>query len=417
MFDILVVGAGIAGTTFAFKTSKHAKVLLIDKRAQLDTIKGTKIFPEHNRPFINEVDWNDKKIFPRVHNIIRYFGTESECVLHANEFGKPYGNICYIENLLKWLMNSFEDNGGMIKFNETISKIIRHTDYIEVVNKKGESYSTKLLVLATGSHKYDLQTSLGFGAPSQYTGLYSHFYGDEDLINDNLPIEYNFHINSKISKKGPFFIAKGSERVFIGFLGNNPNEAELKSKFERICNNYKKVQPVIKDLEPDPSPTVVKISKHPIKDFSKDRVLVIGEAAGLVTSFFYEGLFGSLASAHLSSQTVLENMESDFNETILKTFDTELRRIVLNTYFKFDVASEYMFYNATKHIDLLYNTYAKLVASNTTVRKYIWEAHITHEMDKYDTTRERWAGEQLFKKLPTYYKLLLGPKFLITLFK
>ncbi|TFG21511.1 MAG: FAD-dependent oxidoreductase [Promethearchaeota archaeon] len=69
-FDIIVVGAGIAGSSFAYKISKYAKVLLIDKRANFDSIKGTKIFPEHNRPFINKVDWNDKAIFPRVHNII-----------------------------------------------------------------------------------------------------------------------------------------------------------------------------------------------------------------------------------------------------------------------------------------------------------------------------------------------------------
>ena len=203
----------------------------------------------------------------------------------------------------------------------------------------------------------------------------------------------------------------------MGFLGNNPDEKELNSKFERICTNYKKVQPALTGLNPDPSPTIVKISKHPIKHFSKDRVIVIGEAAGLVTSFFYEGLFGSLASAHISSQEVIKNLDSNFSEAILRKFDEELRRMILITYFKFDVASEYLFYNATRYINLIYNTYARMVASNKTVRKYIWEAHVTHEMDEYDTTRERWAGEQLFKALPMYYKLVLGPKFIMSLFK
>lgn len=417
MFDIIVIGAGIAGSTFALKTSKHAKVLLIDKKSKIDDIKGTKIFPEHNRPFISEVDWNDNQIFPRVHEIIRYFGTESECVLHADEFGGPYGNICYLERLLKWIVNSFIENGGVLKLDEVVKKTVKHEDYVEVVNNKGEIYKTRLLVIATGSHEYYLQNSLGFDSPSQYKGIYTHYYGDEDLIEDNLPIEYNFHINSKISKKGPFFIAKGKDRVFLGFLGNNPDENELKSKFDRICRNYKKVQPVISGLKADPNPIIVKISKHPIESFSKDRIIVIGEAAGLVTSFFYEGLFGSLASAHISAQTVIKNLEGDLSKSVLMEYDKELKRIVLNTYFKFDVASEYIFYNATRYIDVIYNTYTKMVASNKTIRKYIWEAHVTHEMDKYDTTRERYAGEQIFKKLPTYYKLVLGPKFLMSLFK
>ena len=102
--------------------------------------------------------------------------------MHANEFGQPYGNICYLENLSDWLIKDFEDNGGVIKFNETISKIVRHQDYLEIINNKGDSYSTKLLVLATGSHNYNLQTSLGFGAPSQYTGIYPDLLSAQRLL-------------------------------------------------------------------------------------------------------------------------------------------------------------------------------------------------------------------------------------------
>ncbi len=410
MYDIIVIGAGVAGLTFAFKTSKYAEVLLLEARNRNELSKGTKVFPEHNRPFIKEVDWTNKEIFPRIHEIIRYLGTKEEGILQSNEFGSPFGNICYIEKLSEVLIKKIEAQSGQIKFNEKINKIIKYNDYIEVINNIGESYKTKLLALATGSHNFELQKSVGFDIPDTYTGIFSHMYGDEDKINVNLPIEYNFHINSKISTSGPFFICKGLSRIFLGFLGTkSETEQELYSKYERIIQNYKKIQPYIDGLKPD-KPILTKISKHPIKSFSQNRIIILGEAAGLVTSFFYEGLIAGLASAELSAQTIRPLLEngSSFGISELKNYDSELNRIILQTYFKNDNASEYLFYNSPSQINLIFNTYAKLMHTNKKIRKYIWDAHITHHLEDYDTKRDRWVGEQLFKKLPTLSKLVLG---------
>jgi len=426
MFDIIVVGAGAAGASFALKMSKYAKVLLVEAKEEGDFPKGTKVFPEHNKPFIKEINWENRNIFPRIHRIIRYLGTNEEGVINSQEFGAPFGNICYIENLIKELLQKFGEQGGTIKFNENINKINKHNEYIEVINDKGQSYSAKLLVLATGSHSFELQRSVGFDTPETYTGIYSHMYGDEDKINENLPIEYNFHINTKISKSGPFFMCKGqsiageNSRIFLGFLGSkNETEQVIYSKYERILTNYKKIQPFIDGLKPD-KPTLTKISKHPIKSLSQDRIIVIGEAAGLITSFFYEGLVASLASAELSARTVRSLLQSgsSFNKYALKDYDNELNRIVLQTYFKNDNASEYLFYHASpSNINLLFNTYAKLVSSNRTIRKYIWEGHVTQHLENYDAKRDRYVGEELFKKLSFTSKIILGPLFLKTLFK
>ncbi len=419
MYDVIIIGAGISGAIFAFKVSKYAKTLLIEAKGKNEFPKGTKIYPEHNRPFLNEVNWDDREIFPRIHTIIRYLGTKEESVVRSDEFGMPFGNICYIENLFEWLIRKFEEQNGNTKFNEKIHKINKHNDYIEVINNKGESYSTKLLILATGSYGFDLQKSLGFNTPDRYTGIYSHMYGEEDKLNDNFDIEYNFHINSKISQSGPFFVAKGRNRIFLGFVGSkSETEQGIYSKYERIIKNYKKIQPFIQGLKQD-KPTLTKISKHPIKSYSQDRILVLGEAAGLVTSFFYEGLLAGLASAELSAKTVIPLLEngSNFERHALKNYDNELNRILLQTYFKNDNASEYLFYNAPSHSNLIFNTYAKLVSENKTIRKYIWEGHISHNLEDYDTKRDRWIGEQLFRKLPIVSKIFLAPLFLKAMFK
>lgn len=428
MYDIIVIGAGAAGASFAFKMAKYAKVLLVETNKENYFPKGTKVFPQHNHPFINEIEWENREIYPRIHKIIRYLGTEEEGIVNSEEFGEPFGNICYIENLLKELVKEYVNFGGIIKFNEKIHKIIKHNDYVEIINNKGESYQAKLLALATGSHSLELQKSIGFDIPDTYTGIYSHMYGDEDKVNENLPIEYNFHINSKISRSGPFFMCKGQStmgedsRIFSGFLGSqHETEQEIYSKYESILKNYKKIQPYIHGLKQE-KPTLTKISKHSIKSFSQDRIIVLGEAAGLTTSFFYEGLVATLASAEISAQTIIPLVEknSDFNRTELKKIDDDLKRIVLNTYFKNNKASEYLFYNTNpSNINKLFNTYAKLVNSNRKIREYIWEAHVTHQLENYDVKGEfsRYFGEELYKKLSFTSKILLGPLFLKALFK
>ncbi|MHA2186535.1 MAG: hypothetical protein ACXAAI_16210, partial [Promethearchaeota archaeon] len=74
MYDVIVIGAGIAGATFALKSSKYAKTLLIEAQDYEKEIPlRTNIFPEHNKPFIKEeIDWNNKEIFPTPHTTSNY---------------------------------------------------------------------------------------------------------------------------------------------------------------------------------------------------------------------------------------------------------------------------------------------------------------------------------------------------------
>ena len=66
MFDVLVIGAGISGATFAAKVSKFANTLLIEAKEEGDIHVSTNVFPEHNRPFLpEEISWQDKSLFPR----------------------------------------------------------------------------------------------------------------------------------------------------------------------------------------------------------------------------------------------------------------------------------------------------------------------------------------------------------------
>ena len=416
MYDVVIIGAGIAGTTFASKISKYAKTLLIEAQDYKKEIPiRTNVFPEHNRPFIpEEIDWDDKNIFPTPHIKSNYMSDEFNGVIDSTEFGMPLGNICYTENLLQDLINQLEHQGGTFNSNEKISKITRHDDCLELINSKGESYKTKLLGLATGSRGFDLQRSLGFNTPDHYTGALIHLFGNEDKVNENLEYNYVFHINPKISTNGPFYFNKGKERVATGFLGGkNESKEAIIEKLDRILKNYKPIQHFVDGLKYDLSSVMVgEISKHPIKNFSNDRVLVLGEAAGIVTAFFYEGMLPGVACGDIATKTVKPLLETDskFTRLELSKYDQEIKR-VLFPYFKNGNALEYLIYNEGSYVKSLWRLYTELLSENKLARKYIYEAYINQDLSTHNTSNDRYVGEKWFGKLPALSKITLSSKF------
>ena len=419
-FDVIVIGAGISGASFACKISKYAKTLVLEAKDEKDLSVTTNIFPEHNRRFLSEVDYSDKSLFPCVHYKINYMDKKYFGVVDSTEFGEPFGYISHSENILRNLLQKCENQGGIIKYNEKVSKIKRTSERNEIITSKGQSYSGKLLAIATGSHAFELQKSLGFSAPDSYMGIHTHLYGDEDTLNENLEWNYVFHINRKISQNGPLFFNKGKERLFLGFLGNpKDNSADMVNKLDRILNNYQPIQPFIRGLKRSPKTVVGKISKHPLKILSNDRTLVLGEAGGLVTSFFYEGFLGGLASAEIAASVLKPLLEanSNFTREDLKKYDQKLYQVLINTYFKTNLASEYLFYQSGSKIKILWETYCRFIKESRTLRRYIWEAIRRHDLENHDLSRDRWTGEQIFKKLPFLAKATTLTHFLKALMK
>ncbi|MFX1570255.1 MAG: hypothetical protein ACFFCV_17995 [Promethearchaeota archaeon] len=416
MYDVIIIGAGIAGTSFASKITKYAKTLLIEAQNYKKEIPiRTNVFPEHNRPFIKEeIDWDDKTIFPSRHIKSNYMSDDFSGVIDSTEFGIPLGNICHTENLLQKLINQLEDQGGTFNSNENISRINRHNDFLEIINNKGESYNTRLLALATGSRGFDLQRSLGFDTPDHYTGALIHLFGNEDKVNENLEYNYVFHINPKISTNGPFYFNKGKERVATGFLGGkNESKEAIADKLDRILKNYKPIQPFVNGLRYNLSSAVIgEISKHPIKHFSTDRVLVLGEAAGIVTAFFYEGMLAGVACGDIATKTLKRLLENDskFTRLELSKYDQEIKR-VLFPYFKNGNALEYLIYNEGSYVKSLWRLYTELLTENKLARKYIYEAYINHDLSTHNTSNDRYVGEKWFGKLPALSKITLSPKF------
>ena len=417
MYDIAVIGAGICGASFAYKASKYAKILLIegqDYDAQIPI--RTNIFAHHDKPYIDNVFWNDKSAFPRQFTQLNYKSEKYDGLITASEFGTiPIGNIANTEIFIEKMIQKSVDNGSEIKFNEKITKVNRHSDHLELISNKGDSYTCKLLVLATGSRGFELQRSLGFETPDSYMGISLNTEANEDLLNDNFTFQYMFHLNPNISPNGPFFFNVGKGRLYTGFMGNRESPDQIKDKLKRIINNYQKIQTYLKGINWDFSRVIIgNISKHPISKMSGDRVLVLGEAAGLVTAFFYEGMLPALASADIASKMLepLFNTNVPLTSSNLSSYDREIKKQLLDGYFRNGNACEYLFYENFSSLKSIWNAYTEMLVTNKTVRKFVYEVLMLENLLEYKTENDRWVGEKLFAQLPFFSKATLWPKFL-----
>ena len=417
MYDIIIIGAGVCGASFAYKTSKYAKVLLIEAQDYNKKIpERVNIFAEHNKPFIDDLIWKDEEAFPRPWKTLNYKSEKNDGLIDYKEFGSvPIGKISHTEKFIEKLIQYAEDRGCDTRFNEKISKINKHGDYIEIINNKGESYSTKLLVLATGSRGFGLQRSLGFEVPDSYMGIYLNSDVDENILDENFYFQYMFHLNPNISSDGPFFFNVGKGRVSTGYLGNKETPAQLKDKLDRILRNYEIILKYVKGISWDLNNIVIgDISKHPISKMTNNRIIVLGEAAGLVTPFFYEGMLCGLASAEYAS-TIIEPLlsnNSEFSRTELVKYDQEINRLLLDGYFRNGNACEYLFYGNKNSMKNIWNAYTEMLLKNKKVRKFVYEVLMIQDLAKYNTDNDREVGERLFAHLPLISKATMWPKFL-----
>ena len=58
VYDVIVIGAGVTGTTFASKIGKFANTLLIDDHKDVYSLPvKVNLMPEHNTPFFESINF------------------------------------------------------------------------------------------------------------------------------------------------------------------------------------------------------------------------------------------------------------------------------------------------------------------------------------------------------------------------
>jgi len=206
----------------------------------------------------------------------------------------------------------------------------------------------------------------------------------------------------------------------IGFVSKETPK-EMGIKFLRILQNYEPIQQFFKGIERKIDTLTVddfhykKCTKYLIDSKVSDRVVVIGDAAGLLYPLYLEGVIGAAASAKIASEVLLElnNTNSSFNSKDLRKYEKLLSARLLNSYFKMGKISDEMFFRGKEKPPFtIWDSYLNSINELQQLRKNIWIAYRCQNLGNYPEENDLWCGEQIYKHLPLSKKVSLMPFFL-----
>lgn len=343
-FDVIVVGAGPAGTSCAYTCAKAGLSVLLIERGEYPGSKNVMggVLYRHQMEEIIPEFWKEAPLErPIVEQ--RYWMLAEESVVKFGykglEWGKePYNNFTVLRAKFdQWFANKAVEEGVLL-INETVVTecLVENGKVVGVKTDRpnGEVYAD-VVVLADGVNSL-LSKQLGF---------HKEFRPDEvaltvmevinlpkATINDRFNLEDDQGCTIELfgdSTKGNLGTAflytnKDSLNIGVGTTLSSMMKAKLKP-YDLL--DYLKTHPIIKPIIDGGESAeylahlIPEGGYHSVPKVSGNGVVVIGDAAHLVNAIHREGSNMAMSSGKMAAETIIKaKEENDFSESSLNRY-------------------------------------------------------------------------------------------------
>ncbi|SHJ14571.1 geranylgeranyl reductase family [Shimia gijangensis] len=310
-FDIIVIGAGPAGSAAASRAARHgATVALVDKASFPRTKLCGGLFTERSHQTYCKVF--DRQ-FDFSHAVTRReieFWHDNKCLSSLPDV--PPMHLTMRIDLDKRLFTHAIEDGA----HDFSGKSIASLDGTDVTFRDGCTIRGRVLIGADGVNSITARAL--FGAPFDKStigfGLEVEVAPDEQIPTEQ-PLRVDF--GAANWGYGWSFPKQGSTTVGVGgLLNSNP---DMKGQF----STYLKAQGL------DHDPRRFKGHYLPFGDFrvvpGRGAVLLAGDAAGLVDPITGEGIALAMESGHLAARAALDAINASAPETALDRYQVALK--------------------------------------------------------------------------------------------
>jgi flavin-dependent dehydrogenase len=254
---------------------------------------------------------------------------------------------------------------------------------------------------------------LGFQTPRVTQGIQAEYQKDEDQLAE-WEGEYTFHLNSKISKNGPLWVTRRVGEFDIGYIDKIVN----REKFDAILRQYKLIQPLMQNTQPlaingkEGHIFVTNIASDALREIVQERVMLLGDAAGLVTPFYYEGAGQGRYSALYAVECLKKLREAQIQpvKKNLLAYQQRVQHDLGSKLYKSGLSSAALFYNHA-NVDDIFTAYNKAITHFRDVREKIVFAYWNNPTN-YKFSNDTDVGRKIFDALPLAKKIGLTPLFL-----
>jgi digeranylgeranylglycerophospholipid reductase len=316
--DVLVIGAGPAGSTVAKEMAKNGfNTILIEK----DT------FPGENKICAGCTGYAKSSILrvperiveKNIRGSIKYFSwglnyrTLYSCI---NVYRRIFDN---------YLANEAVTNGARLLTSTYVYDVSREKKLIKVYLKNLKTLEksqvfTRCVVFSDGPNSLAAKKfGIGFRGRPDNTGLGAIY----EIKWDNNPLEYNeFYFDRKVSPWGYGWIFPKKNTVNVGVFCLL---SKLKRNIRDSLNYFVKKHPIASKKLSDRKVVRFGAKLIPLehaKKISSEQILVVGDAAGMVDPIWGAGIPSAIYAAKIAGKVLIKALENDdLSKTSLSRYD------------------------------------------------------------------------------------------------
>lgn len=347
-FDVIVVGAGPAGTSCAYTCAKAGLNVLMIERGEYPgskNVMGGVLYRKQMEEIIPEF-WKEAPLErPVVEQ--RFWMLDEESMVSFSykglEWGKePYNNFTVLRAKFdKWFADKAVEQGVTL-INETVVTecIVENGKVVGVRTDRpdGDVYAD-VVVLADGVNSL-LAKSLGFHKEwkphevaltvMEVIKLPKKTINERFNVNDNEGVTIEMFGESTKGALGTAFLYTNKDSVNIGVGTTLSGMIKKKMKPYELLEDLKShpmVKPYLEGGETLEylAHLIPEGGYHSVPKLVGDGVLVVGDAAQLVNAIHREGSNMAMASGQMAAQTIIKAKEiGDFSEKTLDSYRTDI---------------------------------------------------------------------------------------------
>ena len=350
-FDVIVVGAGLAGLAAAYTLACEGLEVLVLERgdyAGAKNVTGGRLYVNPVREFFPDL-WAKAPLERFIANegFTMMAGERSLSInYYGNELAEqPYQSYSILRAKFdRWLAKQAQRKGAAVVTRSRVDDVIMEAGQVKGVWASGEELRSDVVIACDGvlsltAEKAGLRSP---GIPENYAvGLKEVIELDPELIEARFGLEGNegaAHMFMGEVTKGMFgggFLYTNQASLSLGIVVSIKDMMENEASLEApvLLDNFKQRPEIARLLK---GGEIVEYSAHVIPEggykalgeLYGDGILVAGDAAGFSMNIgiTVRGMEYALASGYYAARTVIQAKETgDFSRTALKNYELLLK--------------------------------------------------------------------------------------------
>jgi geranylgeranyl reductase family protein len=342
LFDLVICGAGPAGSTTARTAAKAGqKVLLVDKDGfPRDKVCGGGLRPEilespefsyvaaQKDHFLEGKCTGVRLYGSRPDHFIAYDGPDSEPLMYGTS-RRRFDEV---------LFRLARDAGAEVQTRATVKKVKVAKEYVEVVFEDGRTIRAHIVVGAGGMQDpvaklLREREGLPRSWPSKDIGfaVAHEFEVGERFISESFGESYTCHFHMKpqgIYGYAWAFPRRSSINVGYGAFLKDIKKMNLRAGFKTYITLLKKSGLFPRGIDHIEFRGARIPLRGPIKRTVSDRTMLVGDAAGFVSPLGGDGISFAMASGMLAARTAIQCLEvGDCSSKGLSVYEREWKRL------------------------------------------------------------------------------------------